>query len=63
MIQEIRERLGALGLLLDLKEDQVAEMFDSEQLRAYFRCKDAIRMLIPSLFDLERALYENKILV
>ena len=63
MIQETRQRISEIGLLLDLKAEEIAEKFDTEQLRAYFRSKDAIRLLIPSLYELGVALNENKILM
>ena len=60
-IQDLREQLSEVGFVLELKKDEVAEKFSDKQLRAYFRSKDAIRLLIPSLYDLEIALYESKI--
>lgn len=63
MIEELREKLCDLGRVLDGKKDEVCEMFDNEQLDAYFRCRDSVKLLIPSLYDLEVALYENKILM
>ena len=61
MLQDLRQELSELELRLDLKAEEVADKFTEEQLKAYFRSKDAVRMLIPSLADLEIALYENKI--
>jgi hypothetical protein len=62
-LQDLREKLCDLGRVLDGKKDQVCEMFDSEQLGAYFKSRDSLKMLIPALYDLEVAMYENKILI
>lgn len=62
-LQDLRERLCDLGRVLDDKKDVVCAMFDTEQLNTYFRCRDSVNLLISSLYDLEVALYENKILM
>ena len=63
MIEELRRGLVQLEVLLESKADEIANKFATEQLKAYFRTKDAIRLLIPSLYDLEVALYKNKIVM
>ena len=62
-MQELREQLSDLGMVLEHKQEEIGDLFSNEQLRAYFRCLDSLRLLIPNLYELEIALYENKILM
>lgn len=62
-MEGLRQELVNLGQLLFGKEKEMQEMLDYEQLLAYFRCRDSLRLLIPALFTLEKALYEHKLLV
>ena len=63
MINQLRERLAELGKVLNGKQEVFLDMFDTAQLRAYFRCRDSLQALIPALYDLEVAMYQNKILM
>lgn len=63
MIHRLREKLALANFCLEGKKKEIAEMFDSEQLKAYFRSRDSLQTLIPALYDLEAALYEYKILL
>jgi hypothetical protein len=63
MIEEMKLKLADLGLVLELKQDDMIDLFDSDELQAYFRTRDLIKLLIPTLTELEQALYKNKVLV
>lgn len=60
-MSKLINELGGLGFTLELKEPEVAEMFDTYELQAYFKVRDSIKLLIDNLFLLEQALYRNKI--
>ena len=63
MAEELTKQLNELaGILVD-KQKEVYEKFSPEELKAYFRARDSLRVLIPNLNDLENALYANKIVL
>lgn len=62
MIQALRVTLAEVGQVLEGKHDDVFNLFDGDELKAYFRTLDSIRVLIPALHHVEQAMYKNKML-